>query len=55
MDTFETNTHRFVVAIDNKDTKDMKYVMNEYISMGYSKINEMEYKGNVILIYAKEK
>lgn len=55
METFETSTHRFVISIGNKDVADMKHVMNEYLSMGYTKIQEMEHEGDTILIYAKKK
>lgn len=37
METFKTNTHQFVISVDNKNINDMKHVMNEYINMGYKK------------------
>lgn len=55
MKDFETSTHKFVVAIENKNIADMKHVMNEYITMGYTKVQTFEHEGNTILIYAKEK
>ena len=54
MEQFKTDTHEFVVSIDNKNTKDMKHVMNEYISFGYKIVKEFEYEGNTVLIYAKK-
>lgn len=54
MEKFKTSTHEFAVEIDNKDNDDMKHVMNELVAFGYEKIKGIEYKGNTILIYAKE-
>lgn len=54
MEQFTTDTHEFVISVDNKDIDSMKHVMNEYLKYGYEKIKEIEYEGNIILIYAKK-
>lgn len=48
-----TSTHKFIVEIDNKDIDSMRHVMNEYLTMGYTKVTESDYEGDRILIYAK--
>ena len=41
--------------IDNQKTDDMKCVINEYTKFGYEKVFQEKVRGNIILIYAKEK
>lgn len=55
MKEFETDTHKFVVAIDNKNIDDMRVVMSENGKYGYKKVIDFEHEGNLILIYAKKK
>ena len=54
MDIIKTDTHEFLVAVDNKNTGDMRRVISEYTNFGYKKVQEFEYEGNLVLIYAKK-
>ena len=54
MEKIKTDTHEFVIAVDNKNTDDMCRVISEYTNFGYKKVQEFEHEGNLVLIYAKK-
>lgn len=55
METFKSNTHEYVIFVDNKEVDDMREVFSSFcIDNNYAKVAELTHKDDTILIAARK-